>query len=227
MNWRIGLAAVVIVTILCAALAWRTAQTVFVAGFWFEEFPLTFSDGITAALGGPLTDTEVDAIKRTSRDELTRAFAGLKVQFTDRAQGFWTVRVRRSLDRQRVQQLPNAGETFLMGPLGGRSSINFTEVVFAAIAHAPAGATRQMLLDGIARGTGRAAAHELAHAILGITASMDDRTDAESYEYYTHNRRAQYYGELHWARAWPVLVERVGAAETFATRSGESHVAQR
>jgi len=39
---------------------------------------------------------------------------------------------------------------------------------------------------------------------------MDNRTDAQSYEYFTHNRPSQYYGELHWARAWPVLVERLG-----------------
>ena len=39
---------------------------------------------------------------------------------------------------------------------------------------------------------------------------MDNQSDAHSYEYFTHNRPSQYYGELHWARAWPVLVERVG-----------------
>jgi hypothetical protein len=218
MNWRIGIAAAVIVAILCAAVAWRTSRTVFVVGFWFEEFPFVVSDGATKALGGPLTEQESAAIKRVSRDELTSAFAGLKIQLTESPRAFWTVRVRESFERRHFQKLPVAGETFPMGPLGGRSAVNFTEVLMAAIAHAPPGATRQILVDGIGRGIGRTAAHELAHAILGVSGPMDNQTDAHSYEYFTHNRPSQYYGELHWSRAWPVLVERVGTTETVATR---------
>ena len=96
-----------------------------------------------------------------------------------------------------------------MGPFGARSVIDFTEVLMAAMAHAPAGTTRQQLVAGIGRGVGRVAVHELAHGILGAGA-MDNQTDDHSYEYFTHNRPSQFYGELHWARAWPVLVERVG-----------------
>ena len=155
MNWRIGLAAVVIVAILCVTIAWRASRTVFVAGFWFEEFRFVLSEGATRALGGSLTDQEIAAIKRISRDELTGAFAGLNVQFTGSTHAFWTVRVRESFERRRFQKLPIAGETFLMGPLGGRSAVNFTEVMMAAIAHAPPGATRQILVDGIGRGIGR------------------------------------------------------------------------
>ena len=210
MNWRIGLAAVVIVAILCVAVAWRTSHTVLVVGFWFEEFPFVVSEGATAALGGPLTDEEIATIKRIARDELTHAFAGLKVRFSDSPRAFWTVRVRHSFERRRGQKLPSAGETFLMGPLGARSAVNFTEVLMAAIAHAPPGTTHRILVEGIGRGIGRTAAHELAHAILGVNGPMDNRTDAQSYEYFTHNRPSQYYGELHWARAWPVLLERVG-----------------
>jgi hypothetical protein len=80
----------------------------------------------------------------------------------------------------------------------------------AAIAHAPPGTTRPILVDGIGRGIGRTAVHELAHAMLGVSGAMDNRSDAWSYEYFTHNRPSQFYGELHWAHAWPVLVERVG-----------------
>ena len=114
-----------------------------------------------------------------------------------------------AIERRKGQRLPNAGETFAMGPLGARSVVDFTEVLMAAIAHAPSGTTRQQLVTGIGRGVGRVAVHELAHGILGAGA-MDNQTDDHSYEYFTHNRRSQYYGELHWARAWPVLVERVG-----------------
>jgi hypothetical protein len=212
MNWRIGFAAATVVAILCVVVAWRSSRTVFVVGFVFEDFPFVVSEGTTAALGGPLTAFETQAIKRTSRDELTRAFAGLNVTITDSPNAFWTVRVRESFERRRWQKLPIAGETFLMGPLGGRSTVNFTEVLRAAIAHAPPEATRQLLVDGIGRGIGRTAVHEVAHAILGVYGPMDNRTDAQSYEYFTHNRPSHYYGELHWARAWPMLVDRVGVA---------------
>jgi hypothetical protein len=174
MNWRIGFAAAVIVAILCVALAWRISRAVSLVGFWFEEFPFVVSEGATATLGGPLTTPEIDTIKRTARDELTRAYAGLKLKFTDSPQAFWTVRVRESFERKRGQRLPLAGETFLMGPLGGRSAVNFTEVVMAAIAHSPPGTARQSLVEGIGRGIGRTAAHELAHAILGVSGSMDN-----------------------------------------------------
>ena len=108
------------------------------------------------------------------------------------------------------RDLANAGETLTLGPLGGRSEVNFLEVVSAAIAHAPSGTPREMLVEGIGRGTGRAAVHELAHAILGATAPMDNRTDADSYEYFSHNRRSQYYGELHWTSARHILERKVG-----------------
>jgi hypothetical protein len=210
MTWRAGIAAAGVAAILCAALACRAPRTVSEAGFWYDDFPFTFSESVTAALGGPLTGAEIDTIKRASRDELTRAFSGLEITVTDSRQAFWTIRVQQSLERRPGQKLPNAGETFAMGLLGGRSVVDFNEVVMAAIAHAPPNVLRQARVDGIARGIGRVAVHELAHAILGGGGSMDNRTDAQSYEYFTHNRPAQYYGELHWAGAWPLLVERVG-----------------
>jgi hypothetical protein len=217
MNWRIGVAAILVVAALCAALAWRSARATSSVGFWYEEFPFTFSDSVNAAMGGPLTANEFEAIKRISRDELRHAFSGLRLSVTDNRNAFRTVRVRRELERRRSQRLPNAGETFALGPLGPRSVVNFTEVLMAAIAHAPPGTSRQTLIEGIGRGIGRVAVHELAHTILGTAGSMDNRTDPLSYEYFTHNRPAQFYGELHWTGAWPELIERLGPA---ASRAG-------
>ena len=208
MNWRIGFAAVAIVAVLCLSV-FRTARTGIDVCFWYDDFPFTFSAPVTAAIGGALTASEVNAIKQISRDELTRAFSGLKVTFTDSREVPWTVGVQLALERRKGQKLPNAGETFAMGPLGARSLVDFTEVLMAAIAHAPAGTTREQLVTGIGRGVGRVSVHELAHGILGAGA-MDNQTDDHSYEYFTHNRSSQYYSELHWARAWPVLIERLG-----------------
>jgi hypothetical protein len=208
MTWRTGFAAAVIVAVLCAVL-FRGPRRGVDVGFWYEEFPFTFSAAVTTALGGPLTSSEIDAIRQVSRHELTEAFSGLKVAFTDTRQAPLSVVVQLSIPRRKGQRLPNAGETFAMGPFGSRSVIDFTEVLMAAMAHAPAGTTREQLVTGIGRGVGRVAVHELAHGILGAGA-MDNRTDDHSYEYFTHNRPSQFYGELHWTRAWPVLVERVG-----------------
>lgn len=208
MNWRIGFAAVAIVAVLCL-IVFRTARTGIDVCFWYDDFPFTFSAPVTAAIGGALTASEVNAIKQISRDELTRAFSGLKVTFTDSREVPWTVGVQLALERREGQKLPNAGETFAMGPLGARSLVDFTEVLMAAIAHAPPGTTREQLVTGIGRGVGRVSVHELAHGILGAGA-MDNQTDDHSYEYFTHNRSSQYYSELHWARAWPLLIERVG-----------------
>jgi hypothetical protein len=212
-RWRIGIAAIVPVALLWAACESSRLRTAVEAGFWYEDFPFTFDPSTTRALGGPLTSDEIAAIKRISRAELQGAFSGLNVAVSENHEAFWRVRVRQSLERRRKQLLPNAGETLALGPLGGRSEVNFLEVVSAAIAHAPPGTTRPTLVEGIGRGIGRAAVHELAHAILGASRSMDNRTDADSYEYFSHNRPSQYYGVLHWASARHVLEEKVGRGE--------------
>lgn len=209
MNWRIGFAAVGLVAILCVALLRNASSAGVHAGFWYEAFPFTFSPAVTAALGGPLAASEIETIKQLSRDELAQAFSGIKVIVSDSREARWTVRVQLALERRKGQRLPNAGETFAMGPFGARSLVDFTEILMAAIAHAPAGTTRKQLITGIGRGVGRVAVHELAHGILGAGA-MDNRTDDRSYEYFSHNRASQFYGDLHWSRAWPILIERVG-----------------
>ena len=60
------------------------------------------------------------------------------------------------------------------------------------------------------RGVGRAAVHEFAHLLLG-SGRVDDDDDPRSYEYGSAARREQYYGDMHWGRAWPALHNRFGA----------------
>ena len=100
----------------------------------------------------------------------------------------------------------------MFGPLGGSGSVAFAILAHNAIEYAPAGASRQRIVDGIGRGIGRAAIHELAHQALGLDnlSSLDNRTDPDSYEYGNADRPSQYYGELTWTTAWPVLVEKFG-----------------
>jgi hypothetical protein len=100
--------------------------------------------------------------------------------------------------------LPNAGESLSFGWLGGSGGVSFDLVALKAIHYAPDGATRQMIIDGIGRGIGRVAAHEFAHQMLNSDAAHNE-ADENSYEYPSPDRASQYYGELHWTTARPLL----------------------
>ena len=88
--------------------------------------------------------------------------------------------------------LPNAGESMPLGLLGGSGAVSFDLVALKAIQYAPAGASRQTIVEGIGRGIGRVAAHEFAHQILN-TGAVHNRDDENSYEYPSPDRAAQYY----------------------------------
>jgi len=95
-----------------------------------------------------------------------------------------------------------------LGFMGGSGAVSFDVVTFKAIEYAPANATRAIVLDGIGRGIGHVAAHELAHQIIN-TGAAHNKADESSYEYPSPDRAAQYYGELHWTTARPLLEARL------------------
>lgn len=180
----------------------RGRSTPATAGFWFGDVTYQLPRDATATLGGPLTAAEIASIQQLSRDELARAFAGLRIAFTDRRDEFWRVEVRQTLRGR--GPMPNSGEAIPMGMLGGAGGVNFLLVALKAIQYAPPGASREAMVDGIARGIGRVAAHEFAHVILGAAGAHND-TDRDSYEFPGPDRASQYYGELHWTVAWSGL----------------------
>lgn len=206
----IGAIAIVITLTVFGVLQWRASSATISAGFWYEDFPFTLPDEQTARLGGPLTPDDVDAIRRLSRAEVERAFSGLRIVVTDQRDAFWRVRVLREIRRGGGVGLPNklpiSGESYGLGPLGGGGSVNFLVAALGAIAYAPPDASRQEIVEGIGRGIGRAAAHEFSHAIVNANHSGDEH----SYEYRAADRMAQFYGEMHWSTAWPLLQEKFG-----------------
>ena len=201
----IGVIAVAATASALSGAACRISTTA-TAGFWYDEDSYALPARAAETLGGPLTGDEFAAIKRISRAELERAFAGLRLQVVDDRAAFWRVEVAHSL-RPRGP-LPNAGESLSSGWLGGSGAVSFDLVALKAIQYAPPGASRQTIIDGIGRGIGRVAAHELAHQILG-NGEMHDRTDENSYEYPSPDRASQYYGELHWTTARPILEQKL------------------
>ena len=181
------------------------------AGFWFEDASFSLPADAATTLGGPLQPRERELIERVSRAELERAFAGLRIAIVPNRDAFWRVEVLRSLPRR--GPLPRAGESLALGSLGGAGGVDFTFVAVLAVRYAPPGAPRQAILEGIGRGIGRVAVHELAHQILGAAAGVHDRDDGNSYEYHRPDRASQDYGELHWTIAWPHLQERLGTRD--------------
>jgi len=212
----IGAIAVLVVTVTSAVIAWRASNATIEAGFWWDDAPFALSPDDATKIGGPLTADELETIEAISRDEVRRAYADLRINITDRQGAFWRVAVvgaPLTMTRNRTTYpFSFAGQSRVFGPLGGSGSVAFAILAHNAIEYAPAGASRQGIVDGIGRGIGRAAIHELAHQALGLDnlSSRDNRTDPDSYEYGNADRPSQYYGELTWTTAWPVLVEKFG-----------------
>ena len=179
------------------------------AGFRFDNAAAILPADVAARLGGPLTAGESAAIARLSRDEIARAFTGLSVVVTDGSNAFWRVVVAPSIPAPLNRPRPSAGESMPLGMLGGSGVVAFDLVSFQAIHYAPPGATRQEMMDAIARGVGRVAVHEFMHQMLGVSAAHND-ADPNSYECGRPDRAAQYYGELRWTTAWPLLQAKFG-----------------
>ncbi len=177
------------------------------AGFWFAEHAFVLSAGDTSALGGALGAEDVDRIERVARAELMQAFSGLRIDITDRHDAMWRVSVVSIVTAPGTPAA--AGGSVELGGFGGSGSVGLVTLAANAIRYAPKGASRAEMLDGIGRGVGRAAAHELAHQILS-RAMRDDKVNVDSYEYFSADRASQYYGRLSWRAAAPLLREKLG-----------------
>lgn len=191
------------------------------AGVWFE--PVTFSAAEVQAdrLGGAITEQEMVTIASAARAEIARAFAGLRINVSDRRDATYRVRVVQDLRNPRFPRgLPPAGESRAITGIGGQGAVSFRLLASNAIAHAPPDADRATMIAAIGRGVGVAAVHEFAHELLG-TAQIHDTTDTQSYEYPNADRREQFYGEMHWDIAGPMLQKRIGTRVTTMVREAE------
>lgn len=203
-----AVAALIVVT--AAAACGGRADRVVSAGFSFE--PVSFS---SAVIGGSLTPSHLAAIERTARAELEHAFAGLRVNVSDRRDTRFHVAVRQQIRDVRTPSMFVAGESRAVRGLGGRGAVNFSLLASAALRCAPQDASTDVLLAAIGRGVGRAAAHEFAHQFLP-SAPIHATKDRASYEYATASRCEQYFGPMHWDLARPLLYERLGLSPQLA-----------
>jgi hypothetical protein len=200
----IALAAMVTAAVLVGALELRSRDHVVNVGFWFED--VTFEVHDPVRLGGPLTADEQQRIAIVARQEIEHAFAEFRIQVTDRRDANYRVRVRQAMTA--YNRYATAGQSNVFGPLGGYGGVSFVTLAAQAMAHAPAGALRADIVDGIGRGLGRAAVHEFAHQLLP-RGPMHTSQDRASYEYRSSDRPEQYYGEMRWSVARAKLAERL------------------
>jgi len=202
-----ALVAAVVTAAVFSVVRAKASRAPLTVAFRFDAAACVLPRTAERALGAPLQPPEVAAIQRTARRELEEAYAGTRLVFVADGEAFWHLQVLPAIRGRKA--LPDGGHSIGLGPLGGLGELNFDLLSVTAVRLAPPGATRQTILDGIARGIGRAAVHELAHQIVA-TAGMDNATDADSYEYGSFSRQSQYYGRLHWADAWAGVRAKVG-----------------
>lgn len=185
-------------------MASRAASGVIEAGFWFEQVHYESSRL------GALTAADVQTIEAVALDEIRKAFTGLRINFADRRDAMYSIRVVQALRDLRVDRTVGvAGESRSVAGFGGRGAVGFEFLAAFAVRYAPKNADRSTIVTAIGRGIGRSAVHEFAHLLLG-SANIHGTTDALSYEHPSVDRRDQYYGELHWDVAWPLLRRRAG-----------------
>lgn len=181
------------------------------AGLWFDEVSFHAS-----RLGGELTPADKQVIERLALDEVQRAFAGLRLSASAVRGGRYHVRVvQQVLDRRLHREWNVAGQSRAMAGVGGYGEVNFSFLAGSALAYADDTATRDELVSAIGRGVGRAAVHEFTHQLLP-RAPIHRGSDRNSYEYYSAGRPEQYFGEMRWGLARPLLEARLGVTEPAA-----------
>src|SRR5687767_14971024 len=120
---------VAVVAAVAVALGMRqyAAATPATASFAFDESAFAGTPE-AVALGGPLSATDIETIRRVARAEIERAFSGLRIRFRDDGSGFWRIRVLasvvpRTLNGRAMQN--TAGASYAFGPLGGGGFLSF------------------------------------------------------------------------------------------------------
>jgi hypothetical protein len=209
-----NLAALGVTTMMALAtgwLGWRhtedSRRRVIEAGFWVEDVSFRSS-----RLGEPLTPAEIVRVHDTALSELTTAFDGLRIRFTNNRLARYHVRVVQSVRDDRLEwQNDVAGHSRGMAGFGGGGVVNFTLLANGAVVYAPDDLDRTGIIEAIGRGVGRSAAHEFAHQLLPRAALHASRNRG-SYEFYAASRFEQYFGELRWDLAGPLLQQRLAAS---------------
>jgi hypothetical protein len=175
-------------------------------GFWIEQ--VSFA---SPRLGDPISHTEMATIESIARAEIATAFDCFDVALSGNRRARYHVRVvQRLLDQRfRSREVSVAGESRGAAGWGGSGAVSFDFLAGSAMVYAPEAVGRAELIAAIGRGIGRSAVHEFAHQLLP-SAPIHDSRDRASYEFESAARIEQYFGNMRWALAKPLLEDRLG-----------------
>lgn len=208
---RVSPHAVGLLSVLVAAaasallLAERRGPRTVEAGFWFE--PVSYA---SARIGGALTPADLHTISAVAREELVAAFEGLGITLTDERHAPYRVQVVQKVRDPRTRRdMKVAGHSRGVPGIGGVGVVSFAFFASGATVYAPDTATRDAIIAAIGRGIGRGAVHEFTHQLLPKAAIHASR-DPASYEYRSAARPEQFFGEMRWNLARPLLQARLG-----------------
>jgi hypothetical protein len=176
-------------------------------GFWME--PISYA---STRIGAPLSADDFATIDAIARTEIASAFARFNVRVSNRRGARYHVRVVQKLvdERFRRRDANVAGESRGMAGFGGSGAVSFEFLAGGAIVYAPDDAGRAEVIEAIGRGIGRSAVHEFTHQLLP-RAPIHESRDRGSYEFESVARTEQYFGDMHWDLAKPLLHERLRA----------------
>lgn len=200
--------------LVAASSCGRTSRAAAVeAALCFE--PASFR---SAELGGPLSQSDLRTVEAVARAEIARAFASWPITIVDCRDAPYRVRVVDSVRDPRFRShMEVAGASWGVAGLRGLGLVSFRFLASGAVAQAPPGADRAAKVEAIGRGIGRSVVHELVHQFF--PSQNVHSTDPGSFEFDSAARRVQYYGDMHWSIAGPMLDARFGRAGGGA-RSG-------
>ena len=162
-----------------------------------------------------LTDDEKMLVKSTALRTLESAYAGFDVRFGHDPSAERAIRVESTPDAK-----PGPGVVALAGavgvtyPVARVSTVHPDALYFAERASAGcqnidvcAAKTKQQLLEGLGRGIGATAAHELGHQ-AGLHFSRDVRCD-DCYDGDKATTYVHFFGSKHWSSDALAIMQRV------------------
>jgi hypothetical protein len=207
------LAVVTLVVAAATLTAIRSKPSGTTVGFWFEPISSETLTDVPERLGA-ISAGDLEVIESLAFAELAHAFRDFQVTVTARRDATYRVRVVDSLRNPLAPKMfPPSGESRSIPGLGGQGAVNFRLFAHSAVAYAPTAADRAAIIAGIGRGIGRAAVHEFAHQFLG-SIDIHSKQDVSNYEYRSADRIEQYYGDMRWGRAGPLIAKRMGTNGT-------------
>jgi hypothetical protein len=162
-----------------------------------------------------LTDQEQSFVRRTAVQTLQGAFAGFDLRFGDDVLGARLIRIEETPYRSYGGVSPvHPGTVGMTYPVATASSVYPDALIHAELTAARCGAltgcdtkTRGQLLEGLGRGIGATAAHELGHQ-AGLEFSHDLQC-ADCYDSHRADSVVHFFGVKRWSPAALAIMRRL------------------